>query len=46
MTFGEKIKFLRKQLNITQTEFADKLYVTRQSVQKFLPHTQTHSAAR
>jgi len=35
MTFGEKIKFLRKQLNITQTEFADKLYVTRQSVQKW-----------
>lgn len=35
MTFGEKIKFLRKQLNITQTEFADKLYVTRQAVQKW-----------
>lgn len=35
MTFGEKLKYLRKQKNLTQTDFADKLYVTRQAVQKW-----------
>ena len=35
MTLGEKLKYLRKQKNITQTEFADMLYVTRQAVQKW-----------
>ena len=35
MTFGEKLKYLRKQKNLTQTDFAEKLYVTRQAVQKW-----------
>lgn len=35
MTLGEKLKYLRKQKNITQTQFADMLYVTRQAVQKW-----------
>ena len=35
MTFGEKLKYLRKQKNLTQTDFADKLFVTRQAVQKW-----------
>ena len=35
MTLGEKIKFLRRQFNITQADFADKLYVSRQAVQKW-----------
>ena len=35
MTLGEKIKFLRRQFNITQADFADKLFVSRQAVQKW-----------
>ena len=35
MQLYEKIKFLRKQAGITQSDLADKLFVTRQSVQKW-----------
>lgn len=35
MTFGEKIKDLRKRLGITQEEFAEKLNISRQAVTKW-----------
>lgn len=35
MSFGEKLKYLRKQKNITQSDFADLMFVTRQAVQKW-----------
>lgn len=35
MELCDKIKHLRKQVGLTQSEFAEKLFVTRQSVQKW-----------
>lgn len=35
MTFGEKLSSLRKQANLTQSDLADKLNVSRQAVTKW-----------
>ena len=35
MTFGENLQFLRKRLNMTQEDLAEKMEVSRQSVSKW-----------
>ena len=35
MTFGEKLSSLRKQANLTQSELAEKLHVSRQAITKW-----------
>lgn len=35
MTFGEKIQFLRKNAGLSQSEFAEKIEISRQSVSKW-----------
>ena len=35
MTLGEKIAFLRNELNLTQQKLADKLFVSRNAISKW-----------